>query len=82
MAPLVSGPASLPRPPSDPPDPKLKVALPSNPPDPPVPPDPPPDTLSFMGLLQLYDLWVTLTLSIYCSMKASFHLCSNGFCND
>ncbi|CAN6989448.1 unnamed protein product [Brassica rapa subsp. trilocularis] len=59
MAPLV---ASLPRPPSDPPDPNLKVALPSNPPDPPVPPDPPPDTLSFTGFLQLYDLWVTLTV--------------------
>ncbi|CAG7910593.1 hypothetical protein HID58_038692 [Brassica napus] len=62
MAPLVAGPASLPRPPSDPPDSNLKVALLSNPPDPPVPPDSPPDTLSFTGLLQLYDLWVTVTV--------------------
>ncbi|KAJ4891559.1 Uncharacterized protein Rs2_16900 [Raphanus sativus] len=61
MAPLVEGPASLPRPPSDPPDSSLKVALPSNPPDPPVPPDPPPDTLSFTDFLQLYDLWATAT---------------------
>ncbi|KAJ4912808.1 Uncharacterized protein Rs2_07429 [Raphanus sativus] len=61
MAPLVAGPASLSRPPSDPPDSSLKVALPLNPPDPPVPPDPPPDTLFFTGFLQLYDLWVAVT---------------------
>ncbi|KAL0697761.1 hypothetical protein Bca4012_053883 [Brassica carinata] len=63
MAPLVAAPASLPRPPSDPPDSNLKVALPSNPPDPPVPPDPPPDILSFTGFLQLYDFWATVTFS-------------------
>ncbi|WZZ56623.1 hypothetical protein YC2023_056730 [Brassica napus] len=45
MAPLVAGPAPVSRPPSDPPDSTLKIALPSNPPDPPVPPNPPPDTL-------------------------------------
>ncbi|WZZ30355.1 hypothetical protein YC2023_013756 [Brassica napus] len=60
MAPLVAGPDSLPRPPSDPPDSNLKVALPSNPPDPPVPPDPPPDTL-VTGFLWLYDFWATVT---------------------
>ncbi|KAG2277539.1 hypothetical protein Bca52824_060094 [Brassica carinata] len=60
MAPLVVGPDSLPRPPSDPPDSKLKVALPSNSPDPPVPPDPPPDTL-VTGFLWLYDFWATVT---------------------
>ncbi|KAG2312358.1 hypothetical protein Bca52824_023915 [Brassica carinata] len=61
MAPLIAAPASLPRPPSDPPDSNLKVALSSNPPDPPVPPDPPPDTLSFTGFLQVYDFWATVT---------------------
>ncbi|KAL0853684.1 hypothetical protein Bca101_058836 [Brassica carinata] len=61
MAPLVAAPASLPRPPSDPPDSNLKVALPSNPPDPPVPPDPPPDILSFTGFLQVYDFWTSVT---------------------
>ena len=60
MAPLVAGPDSLPRPPSDPPDSNLKFALPSNPPDPPVPPDPPPDTL-VTGFLWLYDFWATVT---------------------
>ncbi|CDY51978.1 BnaCnng21580D [Brassica napus] len=60
MAPLVAGPDSLPRPPSDPPDSNLKFALPSNPPDPPVPPDPPPDTL-VTGFLWLYDFWATIT---------------------
>ncbi|CAF1710043.1 unnamed protein product [Brassica napus] len=60
MAPLVAGPASVPRPPSDPPDSTLKIALPSNAPDPPVPPDPLPDTL-FTGFLWLYDLWATVT---------------------
>ncbi|CAN6894006.1 unnamed protein product [Brassica oleracea] len=60
MASLVAGLASFPRPPSDPPDLSFKFALRSNPPDPPVPPDPPPDILSFMGFLQLYDLWATV----------------------
>ncbi|KAH0893912.1 hypothetical protein HID58_056341 [Brassica napus] len=60
MAPLVAGPASVTRPPSDPPDSTLKIDLSSNAPDPPVPPDPPPDTL-FTGFLWLYDLWATVT---------------------
>ncbi|KAF3588949.1 hypothetical protein F2Q69_00025947 [Brassica cretica] len=60
MAPLVAGPAPVSRPPSDPPDSTLKIALPSNPPDPPVPPNPPPDTL-FTRFFWLYDLWATIT---------------------
>ncbi|CAF1923911.1 unnamed protein product [Brassica napus] len=80
MAPLVAGPAPVSRPPSDPPDSTLKIALPSNPPDPPVPPNPPPDTLFTSMQLSIY--CGMQMLSFYCSMQASFHLFSNGFCND
>ncbi|KAF3543457.1 hypothetical protein DY000_02002893 [Brassica cretica] len=61
MVSLVTGLASLPHPPSDPPDTSFKVALPSNPPDPLVLPDSLPDTLSFTGFLQVYDLWSTVS---------------------